>query len=165
MDILNLLKLPNEKFLEHCSVKNYQGSGAGGQKRNRKLSGVRLILPSLNLEIKCCMGRNTQSNIQKSIKMMKMEIALNSKINLPEKNIFPGSNGKINQSNDIYPIFICISINKLIESNGQIKPVAELWEISSSALSKIFFADKHVLEKVQSIRITSNLNPLKNPKR
>lgn len=142
---------------------NYQASGAGGQKRNRKLSGIRLSMPQFNLVINCCEERSTERNLQIAMRRIKCSLALSSSINPPPDVPFqfPGSAGRISESNPRYPLFLLYARNRLQEAQGNPAPAASQLGISTSALVRLVFADKQLLNLVQHWRKERGLPPLK----
>ena len=91
------LKMSLDELLRECQLKGYQGSGPGGQHRNKTNTGVNLRLSTYNLEIKSCESRSAAENKVHALHRMRMAIAL--EVRETPKPIselkFPGSNGRI----------------------------------------------------------------------
>jgi len=142
---------------------NYQASGAGGQKRNRKLSGIRLSMPQFNLVINCCEERSTERNLQIAMRRIKCALALSPSV-IPPSGVafeFPGSGGRISESNPRYPFFLLYARHSLQENHGNPAPAASGLGLSTSALVRLIFADKQLLNLVQCWRKESGMPPLK----
>lgn len=48
--------------IHDCIVQTYKGSGAGGQHRNKTMSGVRIIHPPSGARAECCEERSQWQN-------------------------------------------------------------------------------------------------------
>ncbi|MBO5422348.1 MAG: peptide chain release factor [Fibrobacteraceae bacterium] len=157
------LQLPLDELLRACTLKGYQGSGPGGQHRNKTNTGVCLRLAPYNLEIKSCESRSVSEN--KTHALHRMQLALAIYVREPPKPEsqlkFPGSNGRIQTSNPQYPQFIA-NVLDIVEANGgDTKVAAKAFGLSPTALTKILHADKHVLKAMQDIRAKKGRPPLK----
>lgn len=145
-----------EELLSACTQKGFQGSGPGGQHRNKTNTGVKLFLRDYNLEIKSCEGRSAKENRVHALHRMQMEIALNVRETPPEKEIpFPGSNGHIQTGNALFPLFVAHIFDIMATKNGDSKAAAEAFGLSQSALVKILRQDKSCAEKLQNHRVAS----------
>ena len=158
------LKLEQKEFLRHCLLSKYKGSGNGGQKRNKVESGIRLQWKEDDkLEVTCCEERSPELNLKKAIAKMKLYLAyqVRDDINLSNPLSFPSNNHKVSTSNPLYAFFVKEFLDAFLASEGQLKKVAELFGLSSSAMGKVIFQDKKLLEKVQQIRQQFELSPLR----
>ena len=70
------LKMTLDELLRACTLKGFQGSGPGGQHRNKTNTGVLLGLREFNLEIKSCEGRSAHENKVHALHRMQMALAL-----------------------------------------------------------------------------------------
>lgn len=149
----DLILLTPEELLKHCTVQAFQGSGPGGQHRNKTATGVRLRLDSLNLEILCCEDRSAHVNRLLALKRMALAIALSQRESSLEPRIpFPGQKGRLSPENPKFPLFLAQVFDALEQSQGDLKPVADLWNLSPTALTRILFQEKSVLAAVQALR-------------
>jgi hypothetical protein len=84
---------------------------------------------------------------------MQMALALNVRETPPETEIpFPGSNGHIQPSNALFPLFIAHVFDRMAQKNGDTKEAALAFGLTPSALVKILRQDKACAEKLQSNR-------------
>ncbi len=162
-EILQLLKLPSEEFIKHCTSSNYQSQGAGGQKRNKVKSGIRLALKNSDLETTSCEQRSPKANSSDGVRKLKLLIALSVRHDIIDGMAFefPGSETRINPKNTLYYVFIKQALDLFTWNKGELKATAEVFKLSSSALVRIFYTEKKVLEVVQNVRRLHELPPLK----
>lgn len=141
-------------------MKGFQGSGPGGQHRNKTNTGVCLKLAAYNLEIKSSESRSVTEN--KVHALHRMQLALATKVREAPKPAselkFPGSNGHIQTSNPGFPQFIADVLDITAANDGDTKMAAIAFGLSPTGLSKILHQDKSVLEAVQALR-TKNGKP------
>ncbi len=157
------LRLPLDELLRACSLKGFQGSGPGGQHRNKTNTGVCLRLAPYNLEIKSCESRSVSENKTHALHRLRLSLALNVRETpKPESQLkFPGSNGRIQPSNPGYAQFIADVLDITEVNGGDTKIAAKAFGLSPTALTKILHADKHVLKAMQDIRAKKGKPPLK----
>lgn len=157
------LQLPLNELLRACTLKGFQGSGPGGQHRNKTNTGVCLRLAPYNLEIKSCESRCVSENKTHALHRLQLSLALNVReAPKPESQLrFPGSNGRIQTSNPLYPQFIAQVLDIVEANRGDTKLAAKAFGLSPTALTKILHADKHVLKALQDIRAKMGRPPLK----
>ena len=90
------LKMTLDELLRACTLKGFQGSGPGGQHRNKTNTGVLLGLREFNLEIKSCEGRSAHENKVHALHRMQMALALQVREAPANPEMpFPGSNGHL----------------------------------------------------------------------
>lgn len=155
----------NQSLLEACTVRGYQGSGPGGQHRNKTNTGVKLSFAPFNLEIRCCEDRSAQVNRTLALGRMRLRIAIEIReVPTPVPPIpFPGSAGRVSPENPLFPLFVADCLDRIAEATGDHRPAAKAWGISSSALLRILFQEKAIIEATQKIRQQAGLGPLKAP--
>jgi hypothetical protein len=156
------LKMSLDELLRECQLKGYQGSGPGGQHRNKTNTGVNLRLSAYNLEIKSCESRSAAENKVHALHRMRMAIALEVRETpKPVSELkFPGSNGRIQSSNLGFAPFIADVLDIVALNNGDTKPAAVAFGLSPTALTRILHQEKSVIEKVQSLRKVGGKCPL-----
>lgn len=151
-----------DQLLAACTQKGFQGSGPGGQHRNKTNTGVQLNLREYNLEIKSCEGRSAKENKTHALHKMQMAIALNVRETPPDTEMpFPGSNGHIQPSNPQFPIFVAHVFDRMAQKNGDTKEAAQAFGLTPSALVKILRQNKACAEKLQGQRIAGGKSRLK----
>ena len=135
-------------------MKGFQGSGPGGQHRNKTNTGVCLKLNAYNLEIKSSESRSAQENKIHAVHRMRLALALKVREapKTKEQLKFPGSNGHIQRSNKDFPQFIADVLDITKENNGDTRPAATAFGLSQSALLKILRQEKAIIEAVQALR-------------
>lgn len=147
------LKMTLDELLRACTLKGFQGSGPGGQHRNKTNTGVLLTLREYNLEIKSCEARSAKENKVHALHRMQMALALQVRETPPDVEMpFPGSNGHIQPSNPLFPLFIAHVFDRMAQKNGDTKEAAQAFGLTPSALVKILRQDKSCAEKLQNNR-------------
>jgi len=146
--------MPLNELLKTCTMKGFQGSGPGGQHRNKTNTGVSLRLDEYKLEIKSCESRSANENKTRALHRMQMALALKVREEPPplEKLSFPGSQGRIQSSNRLFPLFIAQVLDIVAANRGDTKPAAAAFKLSPSALTRILHQEKSVVEQVQKLR-------------
>ena len=153
------LKMNLDELLRACSLKGYQGSGPGGQHRNKTNTGVHLSLQQYNLEIKSSESRSAKENKIHALHRMQMALALNEEPPAVEMK-FPGSNGHIQPSNPQFPLFVAHVFDIMATKNGDTKAAAAAFGLSPSALVKILRQDKACAAKLQGNRVENGKSKL-----
>jgi hypothetical protein len=152
------LKMTLDELLRACSLKGFQGSGPGGQHRNKTNTGVLLTLRDFNLEIKSCEGRSAHENKVHALHRMQMALALQVRETPANPEMpFPGSNGHIQTSNPQFPLFVAHVFDRMEQKNGDTREVAKAFGLTPSALTKILRQHKQCAEKLQRKRNTGTL--------
>ncbi|NLB63767.1 MAG: hypothetical protein GX801_06630 [Fibrobacter sp.] len=160
----DLLLMKPEELLKHCTVQAHRGGGPGGQKRNKTFSGVRIKYSPFNLEILCNENRSPHINKSLALKRLRLSIAIKVREPIDEEVMeFPGQKGRISSQNLLYAPWIAQVLDYFEHYQGQLKPVAEKWNLSNSALVRIFFSEKQLISEVQKIRQKNKLNRLNPP--
>lgn len=159
------LNLEDQALLLHCQLKTYQGSGPGGQHRNKTNSGVSLQLKNTDLEVHCCEDRSMHVNRVLALRRLRLRIALECPREIPQDIpfAFPGSQGHIQSQNPRYPLWIADVLDRINAQGGDLKNAALDWGLSSTALLKILFADKAVIEAIQALRKLHQKPLLRHP--
>ncbi|MCF0215399.1 MAG: peptide chain release factor [Fibrobacteraceae bacterium] len=143
------LRMSLDELLRACSLKGFQGKGPGGQHRNKTNTGVSLTLAPYNLEIRSVESRSAKENKVHALHRMQMALALQIRETPPEIEIpFPGSNGHIQPSNPLFPLFVAHVFDIMAAKNGDTKAAAAAFNISPSALVKILRQHKMCSEKL-----------------
>ena len=155
--------MPLSELLRACKVTGFQGSGPGGQFRNKTNSGVDLRLSEFNLAIKSCESRSANENKVHALHRMRLAIALHVRETPKplEALKFPGSMGHVQPSNELYPQFIADVLDIVAANGGDTREAARAFGSSTTAMTKILHADKAVLSKVQELRKAGGKPPLR----
>jgi len=69
-----------------------------------------------------------------------------------EKLRFPGSQGRIQTSNPLFPLFIAQVLDIVYANKGDTKPAAKAFDLSPTALTKILHLNKSVVERLRIMR-------------
>jgi hypothetical protein len=157
------LKMSLDELLRECQIKGYQGSGPGGQHRNKTNTGVLLRFNPYTLEIKSCESRSASENKVHALHRMRMALALEVREmpKSPSELRFPGSNGHIQSSNIGFAPFIADVLDIVAINGGDTKPAAAAFGLSPTALTRILHQEKAVMEKVQTLRKSGGKCPLR----
>ena len=160
-----LLTLSLDELKSQCEVRGFQGSGPGGQHRNKTNTGVLLIHRESNLEIRCCEDRSASVNRTLALQRLRLSLAVKLRQAPPETPAFPfpGTNGHVQTVNPGFARLIADVLDRVEASGGEVKPAAVAWGISASALVKLLFQEKAVIEEVQALRKRHGKGPLKMP--
>jgi len=156
------LRLNDQALLEHCDVQGTKGSGPGGQHRNKTLTGVRVALHPCNLEIRCTEDRSAHINKHLALRRLRLALALSIRQTpSPQPVHFPGTQGHVQAANAGYPSWIADVFDRLEVSSGELRPVAEIYGFSPSALFRILSEEKSVQQAFQQLRLRHGKAALK----
>ncbi len=177
------LSLPPESLLKQCLQARFQGSGPGGQKRNRVYSGVRLTHTASGLSAESVDSRASARNLGEALSRLRLAIALaavpgdavadgngpgNAEVTrIPGKGPGPGDPAPstpfraANPSHPDYARGALRALSLLRSHAGQLAPAAAALGCTPSALTRYLKEEKSVWARAREIRIANGLHPLK----
>ena len=98
-------------------------------------------------------GRSAKENKVHALHRLQMALALRVREEPENPEIpFPGSNGHIQPSNPLFPLFVAHVFDRMAAKNGDTKEAAKAFGLSPSALVKILRQSKPCAEKLQNSR-------------
>lgn len=161
----HLLDLPPEELQKQCKINYFQASGAGGQKRNRKLSAVRLIHSGSAISATASDLRETAQNLKHALHRLRLEIALSPSpedLGNPDIPIL-ASRFRVSASDEHpdFPPSALTALHLFFRENGAIGETAAKLNCSGAALIKFLKKNKTLWRKAQAIRQHFNHPPLK----
>lgn len=145
-------------MLKQCRFDEYQASGPGGQKRNRKYSAVRLTHLPTGIEVNASESRSQKQNRNAALDKMRREIAIRVRSDV----VLELDKVEISTRNSKYPLFLARLFDELYLCEFRISDAAEKMGISTSKLVKLIYRDPHAWQKVNNERKERGLFPLKN---
>lgn len=149
-----LLEEPG-KLLADCVFSEYQASGPGGQKRNRKYSAVRLRHTPSGIEAVSAAGRSQNANKIDALAKVRRRIALY--IRSPGKQQIP-ERFNIALRNPQYPMFLASVFDALCVCGFCFKTAAESLGVTQSALMRKLKKDPEAWQLAQQQGRAFNLN-------
>jgi len=174
------LSLPPDSLLKQCLQARFQGSGPGGQKRNRVYSGVRLTHPPSGLSAESVDSRASARNLGEALSRLRLAIALAA---VPVDAVAGGNdpgNAEVtrgggpgdpdpatpfrsgaNPSHPDYARGALRALSLLRSHAGQLAPAAAALGCTPSALTRYLKEEKSVWARTREIRIANGLHPLK----
>jgi hypothetical protein len=166
------LALPPEELLRACRQARFQGSGPGGQKRNRVYSGIRLTHPDSGITAESVDGRSAQRNLLDALARLRLNLALSASLEgcdpsgidaAPSQEASPRPEFRTgaNPAHPDFPGFALRALHHLDWNRGRTAPAADALGCSASALTRFLKADKAVWTKAREIRERNGLFPLK----
>jgi hypothetical protein len=166
-DACRWLALEPEKLLEECRQSRYQGSGPGGQKRNRVYSGVRVNHEASGLSAESCEGRESARNLNSALHRLRLALALAPRPAPGEPS--PDADGiaalpfraGCNPAHPDYPRGVLRALDALAFHRGRLAEAAAALGCTGSALTRFLRADKGVWLRAREIREAVGLPPLK----
>ena len=144
-------------LLAQCDFNEYQASGPGGQKRNRKYSAVRLKHRPTGIEVTAAESRSGKQNRSAALKKLRCSIAVSVRAAAP-----PVLNRKeVSCSSPDYPLFLASVFDAMHKYDFRISEAAEELGYSTGRLVKLLYRDGSVWQKINEERKKRNLTPLK----
>ncbi len=164
--IARWLALGPEELIASCKQSRYQGSGPGGQKRNRVYSGSRLNHAESGLTSEAVDSRESNRNTLEALRKLRLEIALCIKpgeemVNTIKIFSAPSFRTEVSASHFDYPIFVFRAIYFLIKNRGQVSDTAEDLGCTASALARFLKIEKAVWARAKEVREEFGLHALK----
>lgn len=157
------LGLPAEDLLKQCRQSRFQGSGPGGQKRNRVYSGVRLTHADSGMTGECVDSRASARNVGEALDRLRLRLALAAASAREAADPAPGSafRAAANPAHPDYARFALRALILLAGNGGQIAPSAAGLGCTASALTRFLKGEKAVWARAREIREANGLHPLK----
>lgn len=167
------LALAPEALLSACGQARFQGSGPGGQKRNRVYSGVRLTHPESGLTSESVDSRASLRNLHAALARLRLHIALAADLVAladtdPARNPsgpgapdLPAFRVDANPSHADFPGFALRALHHLAWQRGQLAAAAAALDCTASALTRFYKSDKAVWARARAIREANGLHALK----
>lgn len=147
----------DQEFLEDCEFKEYQASGPGGQKRNRKYSGARLThLPS-GIQVVAADTRSLNRNKSIALKKLRKKISIHVRC---DENL-EISDFNISLTNPSYPVLLAIFFDALYHNNFFIADAAKLLNLSTGKFLKIIGRDNYAWQVLNEERKKRNLKNIR----
>ncbi len=182
LSVCRWLALPPEELLKACKQARFQGSGPGGQKRNRVYSGIRLTHEASGLYVESDASRESRRNLEDALHRLRIELALSvlsekggkAKQPVTTENQdqawviestaafqHPDFRTQASPSHVDFPILALRAIYFLNKYDGQIAAAAKSLNCTASALTRFLKLDKTVWTAARRIREAHGLHPLK----
>lgn len=168
------LALPPDALLKECRQTRFQGSGPGGQKRNRVYSGVRLTHGASGLSAECVDSRASARNVGEALSRLRLAMALAAvpapadggrPDAAPDPGLVPDPGApfraEANPSHPDYARGALTALAALRAHGGQIAPAAASLGCTASALTRFMKGEKAVWARAREIRAANGLHPLK----
>ncbi len=173
--IARWLALSPEELLANCKQSRYQGSGPGGQKRNRVYSGNRLTHSESGLTSEAVDSRESNRNTLEALRKLRLEIGLCVRPRVDEEGdgegeenlreiksfSFPPFRAQVSASHFDFPIFVFRAIYFLILNRGQVGDTAKNLGCTASALARFLKIEKSVWARAKEVREEFGMHGLK----
>lgn len=156
------LAAPPEELLGECRQSRFQGSGPGGQKRNRVYSGVRVTHGPSGLSAESVDSRASARNLGEALARLRLSLALAGSLGAGADPA-PGLpfRSKASPSHPDYARGALRALALLRSHAGQLAPAAAGLGCTPSALTRFLKEEKAVWARAREIRIGNGLHPLK----
>ena len=166
--------LSSEALLRECRRERYQGSGPGGQKRNRVLSGVRLLHNATALRAESSEHRQGERNVAAALIRLRLEMAIElgrcvldqslSDIKIKDLLSLEAHRFRLaSSSHPDYPICAGLALISFAAKQGRVADASKEFKISGSAFTRFLRADKKIWAFALELRQSFHLGPLKEP--
>jgi hypothetical protein len=150
------LTASDEIFLRDCKLDWFQASGPGGQKRNRKYSGVRLKHIPTDITVEVVKSRSQNENRHQAIKKLKLQIAI-----FTAGPVIDNFRVDVSISNSEYFINAAKVFDTLKKYNFSVSDTAKELNISTSRLIKFLARDEFLWREVNAERERLGMKKLK----
>jgi peptide chain release factor-like protein len=144
-------------LLQDCHLTEFQSSGPGGQKRNRKYSSIRIAHSLSGRAVTAVKSRsqneNKRSALSKLRRLIAMEIRSDSS---PHIDTFV-----VSMRNKLYPLLLALLFDTLHKNNFSVGDTGKELGLSTGRLVKLLAKDTDAWQKVNKERQKRNLSILK----
>lgn len=134
------LAADDKTLLSQCVLKEYQASGPGGQKRNRKYSGARLTHTPSGIEVYNAESRSQNDNKRSALRALRERIALEVRCDV--KPVLDTL--EVGARNPRYPLLLALLMDTLEVRDYRVSDAAADLGVSTGRLSKILARDSRV---------------------
>ena len=138
----------DEDLTKYCKIENFQDSGKGGQKRNRKYSAVRLTHIETGISAECAEFREQNINRNKASMKLKHRIAMS--LDGPQ---IANIRSIISLENPEYPLWVAFVLDGLHETLFEMEPLSKKLLLTKSKLIKLIYRDRELWNEVNEQRI------------
>ena len=151
------LSCEDAKILKECRLTEFQSSGPGGQKRNRKYSSVRLTHIPTGLSVTAVKSRSQNDNKKSALRKLRRLIAMEIRCDVsPEIDSF-----EINMRNKTYPLLLARLFDLLYLNNFAISDTGKILGLSTGRLIKLLAKDTDAWQKINAERQKRDMSVLK----
>ena len=159
--LFDYLDLDEQNFLKQCQFQAYKASGTGGQKRNKKASGIRITHTPTLITVAICQDR--QQNINKIYACRLLRIKISTSINIDTIDESWVFHNHINEKNWNFAPTLQKIFYKLKKHNFHIKETSKNINTTQNKLIKFLSKNKQVWQIFNQERINRNLKAIKTP--
>lgn len=145
----------DQEFAKFYRIENFQDTGKGGQKRNRKYSGVRLIHIETGIVAECVIYREQNLNRIEACKRLRLKIAM-----LVSGPKIVNIRSIVSLEHQDYPQWVSFVLDELYNCDFEIQHVAEKLCISKTKLTRVLYKDRVLWNEVNSNRTKLGKFPL-----
>jgi hypothetical protein len=166
-DAYRWLDLDPEELLAKCRQGRFQGSGPGGQKRNRVYSGVRLTHADSGLSSESVDGRESLRNLHHALRRLRGAIAVapaRESVAAPALEDAASGHGfrvDANPAHADFPRSLLRALHALALHRGRLAEAAAALGCTGSALTRLLREDKDAWRTAGEIRKREGLAALK----
>tara|TARA_R110002096_G_scaffold143328_4_gene299272 strand:- start:53264 stop:53788 length:525 start_codon:yes stop_codon:yes gene_type:complete len=170
-DRQRLLRLDDRALAAECDVNLYKASGAGGQKRNKTSSAVRMRHASTGILVTAHASRSQSDNRAEALRKLRTNIALDLRERPTESEermaqlaqlIRKGPLGRNSKMRVTLPyVQMLAEVLDIVDAfESSIANAAEFIGVSTSSLGKLLQGDNRLARRVAELRTRHGLRPL-----
>lgn len=152
-----ILELQDGEILAECAKLPLNASGAGGQKRDRKYSGIRLTHNPTGVQVVSTATRSRARNEADALAKLRMAIALEIRCPWDADRL---TNIELPKNRRPAPTAVADLFDLLESCEFRVGEVAKTLGVSTSRLVKFLAKDKMVWRRVNERRTAMGLSPL-----
>ena len=169
---LHPVLLPIEELLRDCELRTQRRSGPGGQHRNKTSSGVFLTHRPTQIVAEATERRSQAQNRAVAVGRLRYRLAVElrapSAIDTPPesrsaalRDRYRQTPLKLNEANVDKPAVLALLMDDLHAAGGQARIVADLWQVSSTAVLNLVRSHREAFVLLNAVRNHHGRRPLK----
>jgi hypothetical protein len=160
--------LPDDKLLRDCRIDSFVAAGPGGQHRNRKNTAVRVTHLPTKISAVATDSRSHRENQIHAIRELRHKLAMDLRQEIGDTLLYspppyfadyPAL--RMNPKNPLYPATVAEVLDVLHAMHHDLARAAVMLGLSTSALARFLHDDPALWQKVNQIRETLGLPPLR----
>jgi hypothetical protein len=158
----SLLELSDEELLAQCRVERIQGTGRGGQKRNRTFTKVRLTLPN-GVTAASDATRSQHRNRDLALRALRQTLALSTRC-APSPEFSAASPAPASLRSCAYALWLARLLDAWAAHHYRAADLAQDHGISTAQAVATAFAHPPLWRAIAAARQSAGLRPLRAPR-
>ncbi|CAM8982655.1 unnamed protein product [Rhodiola kirilowii] len=177
-NVVNYLRMPEEKLMSQCEIDTFKSSGPGGQHRNKRETAVRIKHRPTGIVAQAAEDRSQHMNRESAIARLRTLLALKVRKNVDLESYVPprellqilpakstirveDCGPQIGPKNPKFVLGMQALLDLMYAVDGSVSEAAKYLGLSTGAVSRLILSDDSLRMAVNQIRASKGMKPLK----